>query len=94
MPVTVADAVGAGDAFSALHQLPIDEVYHFYLGDPVSLTILSESGELTATTLGADLERGWACQLAVPAGCWQGSRLAPGGRRLESPALNVPAQMS
>ena len=35
-----------GSAFSHLHQLTGDEMYHFYLGDPVELTqLLPERGE-------------------------------------------------
>lgn len=66
------------DTFSALHRLPTDEVYHFYLGDPVELLLLdSDGGRLI--TLGSDLRTGQHPQFVVPAGCWQGSCLAEGG---------------
>ena len=32
------------DTFSAMHRLASDEVYHFYLGDPVELLCLREDG--------------------------------------------------
>ncbi|MHB1421864.1 MAG: cupin domain-containing protein [Gemmataceae bacterium] len=33
------------DTFSALHRLPTDEVFHFYLGDPVEMLRLSLTPE-------------------------------------------------
>jgi predicted cupin superfamily sugar epimerase len=66
------------DTFSALHRLPSDEVYHFYLGSPVELLLL-EPGGGRVVTLGADLRIGQVPQLVVPAGCWQGSCVAAGG---------------
>jgi predicted cupin superfamily sugar epimerase len=66
------------DTFSALHRLPTDEVFHFYLGDPVEMLQLGpEGGRLF--TLGPDVLGGQCVQAVVPAGTWQGSRLRPGG---------------
>ena len=69
-----------GDAFSHLHKLRGDEMYHFYLGDPVELVELTPDGECRKTILGSDLLGGEAIQHLVPAGNWQGSRLAEGGK--------------
>ena len=66
-------------SYSALHQLPKDEVYHFYLGDSVDLHLLTQDGSLEIVRLGPDLAGGELPQAVVPAGVWQGSRLAPGG---------------
>jgi predicted cupin superfamily sugar epimerase len=68
------------DTFSALHRLPADEVFHFYLGDPVEMLQLSPDGGGRVVTLGHDLCAGQSPQVVVPAGAWQGSRLADGGR--------------
>lgn len=68
------------DTFSALHRLPTDEVFHFYLGDPVQMLQLGPNGKGQVLTLGNDLEVGQRPQVVVPAGVWQGSRLAPGGK--------------
>jgi predicted cupin superfamily sugar epimerase len=65
-----------GDAFSHLHRLAGDEMYHFYLGDPVELLELLPDGTWHQTLLGADLMSGQHLQHLVPAGNWQGSRLA------------------
>lgn len=67
------------DTFSALHRLPTDETYHFYLGDAVELLQLHPDGSGTLTILGHDLLNGMWPQLTVPKGIWQGSRLRQGG---------------
>lgn len=68
------------DSFSALHCLLTDEVYHFYLGDPVELLLLLPGGTSRRVILGQDLLGGQHVQFIVRAGTWQGLRLAPGGR--------------
>lgn len=68
------------NSFSALHRLLTDEVYHFYLGDPLEMTLLYPDGSSRHVLLGQDLLDGQQVQFAVPRGVWQGSRLAPGGR--------------
>jgi predicted cupin superfamily sugar epimerase len=65
---------------SLLHRLKSDEVYHFYLGDPVELLALRPDGSGEVALLGPDLARDMRLQLAVPHGVWQGSRLRAGGR--------------
>jgi predicted cupin superfamily sugar epimerase len=67
---------------SALHRLPADEVFHFYLGDPVEMLLLGPPGSDPAgrlVVLGPDVIAGEAPQVVVPAGVWQGSALRPGG---------------
>jgi predicted cupin superfamily sugar epimerase len=68
------------DTFSALHRLPTDEVFHFYLGDPVEMLQLPPGGPGNVITLGPDLIAGQRPQVVVPRGVWQGSRLRDGGR--------------
>jgi hypothetical protein len=68
------------DSFSALHRLPTDEVYHFYLGDPVELLLLGPGAASEVVRLGPGLRQGERVQFVVPRGVWQGSRLRPGGR--------------
>lgn len=65
---------------STMHRLASDEIFHFYLGDPVEMLLLPPGGEGRLVTLGPDLESGARPQVVVPAGTWQGSALAPGGR--------------
>jgi uncharacterized protein len=69
----------AGD-FSEMHVLASDEIFHFYLGDPVEmLQLLPDSGS-KVVTLGPDLVAGQHVQLVVPAGVWQGTRLIGEGK--------------
>jgi uncharacterized protein len=64
---------------SAMHRLPGDEIFHFYLGDPVETLELLPGGAARITILGQDLAT-MRPQHVVPGGTWQGSRLLPGGR--------------
>jgi hypothetical protein len=66
--------------FSALHRLASDEIYHFYLGDPVELVQLLPNGGSQLVTLGQAIDNGQQVQTVVRRGVWQGSRLKPGGR--------------
>ena len=68
------------DTLSALHRLRGDEVYHFYLGDPVEMLQLKPDGTGEAVLLGQNIASGMRLQHVVPGGTWQGSRLAPGGK--------------
>lgn len=67
------------DSFSALHRLPADEIFHFYLGDPVRMLQLWLDGSGRTVVLGSDVLAGQSVQVVVPAGVWQGSFLEPGG---------------
>jgi uncharacterized protein len=68
------------DTFSAMHRLKSDEIYHFYLGDPVEMLMLKTDGTAEALLLGQNLDGGMRVQQTVAGGTWQGSRLAPGGK--------------
>jgi hypothetical protein len=69
------------NTFSAMHRLPGDEIYHFYLGDPVELLLLNPAnGEGNRFALGSDIGGGLLPQFVVPGQTWQGSCLMPGGR--------------
>lgn len=68
------------DTFSAMHRLSGDEVYHFYLGDPIELLLLYPDGKGEVVAMGQDLERGMRLQTVVPGGVWQGASLKAGGR--------------
>ena len=67
------------DTYSAMHRLPGDEVFHFYLGDPVEMLMLHREGEGEVVVLGPELDQGMRLQHVVPGGTWQGSRLVAGG---------------
>ncbi len=65
--------------FSALHTLPTPEVYHFYLGDPVELSLFYGNGKVRQVLLGSNIPAGEIPQFTVPASVIQGSRIVPGG---------------
>ena len=67
------------ETFSAIHRLRADELYHFYLGDPVELLELRPDGSAATTILGQNIAAGMSLQHLVRAGVWQGSRLVKGG---------------
>jgi uncharacterized protein len=67
------------DSFSALHRLTTDELYHFYLGDPVEMLLLHPDRPSERVVLGSDILAGQNVQMLAPAGSWQGSRLIGGG---------------
>jgi hypothetical protein len=66
--------------FSEMHLLDSDEIFHFYLGDPVEMLQLHPDGSSETYTLGPDLAAGQHVQLVVPAGVWQGTRLVGDGK--------------
>jgi predicted cupin superfamily sugar epimerase len=61
--------------FSAIHRLLTDEVYHFYLGDPMEMLLLFPDGSSQVVILGQEILAGQFVQFVVPAGVWQGSHL-------------------
>jgi predicted cupin superfamily sugar epimerase len=67
------------DTFSAMHRLCSDEIYHFYLGDPVEMLQIHPDASFKIHRLGTDIVGGMEPQIVVPKGVWQGSRLVPGG---------------
>ncbi len=66
--------------FSEMHRLRSDEVFHFYLGDPVEMLQLRPDGTGRRVILGTDFAAGEFPQMVVPQGVWQGSRLIEGAR--------------
>jgi uncharacterized protein len=66
--------------FSEMHVLDSDEIFHFYLGDPVEMLQLYPDGRSTLVTLGPGLAAGQHVQVVVPAGVWQGTRLIGDGK--------------
>jgi predicted cupin superfamily sugar epimerase len=63
-----------------MHRLRGDEIFHFYLGDPVELLQINANGVGEVVVLGQDIIAGMQLQHVVPGGAWQGSRLRAGGK--------------
>src|SRR5690348_2628339 len=64
---------------SRFHRLSSDEVFHFYMGDPVTWVLLGMEGA-KKVVLGNDLKKGQQFQLVIPAGTWFGGYLNEGGK--------------
>ena len=62
--------------FSALHRIAQDEVWHFYAGDRVEHLQLQADGVAQLSRMGPNVLAGEQPQVVVPAGVWQGARLA------------------
>lgn len=58
---------------SAWHRVDAAEVWHFYAGDPLELSV-SEGESSRALLLGQDLAAGQRPQAVVPKGYWQSAR--------------------
>ena len=67
------------DSFSAVHKLPTEEIYHYYLGNPVEMLLMYPEGKTERVILGTDVLNGQKVQFVVPRGVWQSSHLLPGG---------------
>ena len=65
---------------SLFHRLPVDEVWHFYAGDPLRLILLFSDGTSRDVVLGPDPLCGHHVQFIVPAGVWQAGQVMAGGR--------------
>lgn len=68
------------ETFSAMHRLRSDEIFHFYLGDPVEMLQLWPDGSGRIVILGSDILDRMQPQVVVPRGVWQGARLLNGGK--------------
>ncbi len=68
------------ESFSSMHRLKSDEIWHFYLGDPVEQLQISPDGNITIIKIGAEITQGFLPQVLVPRGAWQGTKLLAGGK--------------
>ena len=65
---------------SLIHKLPVDEVWHFYGGDPLRIVLLCPDGSSKDVIMGNDPLKGHYVQFVVPAGVWQAGHMVTGGR--------------
>jgi predicted cupin superfamily sugar epimerase len=63
---------------SVLHRVRSDEMWHFYDGDPLGLSLLDDAGPRTIV-LGRDGARGEVPQAVVAAGTWFGAAVESPG---------------
>ena len=62
------------DKATAWHRVKNDEIYHFYYGAPVELSLIDTSGKLSKHILGTDVKNGERPQIIIPANDWQSAR--------------------
>jgi predicted cupin superfamily sugar epimerase len=67
-------------AVSKMHRLKSDELFHFYLGDPVTWVLLEASKKLRKVVLGNQMQQGQHPQMLVKAGTWFGGSLNRDGQ--------------
>jgi len=70
---TIYYLLAAGEA-SHWHRIDADEVWHFYAGAPLALSICGPDKETQASVLGTDLQGDERPVSVVPAGYWQSAR--------------------
>lgn len=63
---------------SAFHRIRSDEVWHFYLGDPLRIVEIDENASVQETILGRDVLGEQKLQYTVKAGRWFASTPAAG----------------
>jgi len=61
------------EQFSAIHRLKSDEVWHFYIGSPLTLYIFSSTGTFEKRFLGPDFDKNQSFQQVVKTGHWFGA---------------------
>jgi uncharacterized protein len=59
---------------SAPHRIDATEIWHFYAGSPLTLTLDEVAGPATVVTLGPDVAAGQQPQHVVDRGVWQSAR--------------------
>jgi predicted cupin superfamily sugar epimerase len=64
----------AAGEISHWHRIDAIEIWHWYAGSPLALSVSAEGEEITEVRLGIDLVSGERPQAFVPAGAWQSAR--------------------
>ena len=62
-----------------LHRIRNDQLYHYYLGDPIDVLMLHVDGTTERVVVGPDLRGGQRVQLLIPGGTFHTARVI--GRR-------------
>jgi uncharacterized protein len=63
-----------------LHRIRNDQLYHYYLGDPIEVLMLLEDGSAERHIVGPDLRKGHRVQLYIPGNTFHTARVT-GARR-------------
>ena len=63
-----------------LHRIRNDQLYHYYLGDPLELFLLKGDGSSERVVVGPDLKSGERVQFLIPGNTFHTARLLGSGR--------------
>jgi predicted cupin superfamily sugar epimerase len=63
-----------------LHRIRNDQLYHYYLGDPLEVFMLHADGSSERVIVGPDLRAGQRVQLLIPGNTFHTARLVGEGR--------------
>ena len=63
-----------------LHRIRNDQLYHYYLGDPLELFLLIGEGVSERVVVGPDIKAGQHVQFFIPGNSFHTARLLGGGR--------------
>jgi predicted cupin superfamily sugar epimerase len=89
LPAPFADARPLGSALYflvtpeqpvRLHRIKNDQLYHYYLGDPLEVFLLHGSGAHERVIVGPDIRAGQHVQLLIPGNTFHTARLLGSGR--------------
>jgi predicted cupin superfamily sugar epimerase len=69
------------DAPVRLHRIRNDQLYHYYLGDPIEVLMLHADGTTERVVVGPDLRGGQRVQLLIPGNTFHTARVIPEGFR-------------
>ena len=61
------------------HRIRNDQLYHYYLGDPLELFLLHGNGSVERMIVGPDIANGQRVQLLIPGNTFHTARLLGGG---------------
>ena len=61
------------------HRIHNDQLYHYYLGDPLELFLLHGDGSVERVIVGPDIANGHQVQLLIPGNTFHTARLLAGG---------------
>ena len=84
LPAPFADGRPAGSALYfmmtpqapvKLHRIRNDQLYHYYLGDPIEVLMLHVDGTHSFATVGPDLRAGQTVQLFIPGNTFHTARI-------------------
>ncbi len=64
------------DDISKFHKIQSDEIWHFYMGDPLELYVINREGKLTIQKLGLDLNNDEKPQIMIKKDCWFAAKIS------------------